>query len=144
MHVLYILLAKTRGIKYFNVGTWMCFAPLYQNFWLRAWPMPIFCNTQTTVERQYFNAMKKRITWNSAQTWVIRRQPSVSPRKTWERMLRHRPVYWDYCGVIRNWILRSTWCSRRAACRKEQYRVFALIIHRWSSNLGFRILRAEN
>jgi len=20
------------------------------------------------------------------------------PRKTWERMLRHRPVYWDYCG----------------------------------------------
>jgi len=34
--------------------------------------MPIFCNTQTTVERQYFSAMKKRITWNSVQTWVTK------------------------------------------------------------------------
>jgi len=32
--------------------------------------MSIFCNTQTTVERQYFSAMKKRITQNSVQTWV--------------------------------------------------------------------------
>jgi len=30
----------------------------------------ILCNTQTTVERQYFSAMKKRITSNSVQTWV--------------------------------------------------------------------------
>jgi len=28
MHVSYTLLAKARGIKYFNVETWMCFAPL--------------------------------------------------------------------------------------------------------------------
>ena len=34
--------------------------------------MPILYNTQTTVERQYFSAMKKRITWNSAQTWVTK------------------------------------------------------------------------
>jgi len=34
-------------------------------------PMLIFCNTQTTVERQYFNVMKKHITWNSAPTRVI-------------------------------------------------------------------------
>jgi len=34
--------------------------------------MPIFCNTQTTLERQYFSAMKKRMTWNSAQTWVTK------------------------------------------------------------------------
>jgi len=27
MHVLYILPAKARGIKYLNVETWMCFAP---------------------------------------------------------------------------------------------------------------------
>jgi len=34
--------------------------------------MLIFCNTQTTVERQYFSAMKKHITWNYAQTWVTK------------------------------------------------------------------------
>jgi len=34
--------------------------------------MPIFCNTQTTVERQYFSAVKKHITWKSAQTWVTK------------------------------------------------------------------------
>jgi len=34
--------------------------------------MPIFCNAQTTVERQYFSAMKKRITGNSVQTWVTK------------------------------------------------------------------------
>jgi len=34
--------------------------------------MPIFCNTQTIVERQYFSAMKKRTTWNSAQTQVTK------------------------------------------------------------------------
>ena len=34
--------------------------------------MPIFCTTQTTVERQYFCAMKKRITSISVQTWVTR------------------------------------------------------------------------
>jgi len=48
--------------------------------------MPIFCNTQTTVERQYFSVMNKRITWNSAQIWVtkiaknhgfVHRQPSA-------------------------------------------------------------------
>jgi len=48
--------------------------------------IPIFCNTQTAVERQYFTAMKKYITWNSAQTWVTKivknhglvcRQPSA-------------------------------------------------------------------
>ena len=27
MHVLWIMLVKTRGIKYFNVETWMLFAP---------------------------------------------------------------------------------------------------------------------
>jgi len=38
MHVLCIMLVKTRDVKYFNVETWMLFAPPpYQNFWLRAW-----------------------------------------------------------------------------------------------------------
>jgi len=27
---------------------------------------------ETTVERQYFSAMKKHITWNSAQTWIAK------------------------------------------------------------------------
>jgi len=46
----------------------------------------MFCNTQTTVERQYSRAMRKRTTCNSAQIWVtkivkndghVRRQPSA-------------------------------------------------------------------
>ena len=40
MHVSWTLLAKTRGIKYFNVETWMLFAPPYQNFWQRSWCLP--------------------------------------------------------------------------------------------------------
>jgi len=58
--------------------------------------------------------------------------------KTCERMLRHRAVYGDNCGVV--WTLRTTWCSRRAAHPKEEYREFALINQRRSSNLGFRTL----
>jgi len=35
--------------------------------------MRIFCNIQTTVEIiQHFSLMKKRITWNSAQTWTLK------------------------------------------------------------------------
>ena len=55
------------------------------------------------------------------------------PHKIWECMFCHRPVYWDDCTVV--WKLRTTWCSQRAARRKEQYREFALINHRRSSNL---------
>jgi len=36
MDVLWIMLAKTMSIKYFNVETWMLFAPPYRSFWLRA------------------------------------------------------------------------------------------------------------
>ena len=52
--------------------------------------MPIFCNTQTTIESQSVTAMKKRITWNSAQTRVtkivknygrVRRKPSAYSAK---------------------------------------------------------------
>jgi len=48
-------------------------------------------------------------------------------------MLRHRKVYSHDCGVV--WILRTTWCSRRAAHRKEQYREFDLINHRWATSV---------
>ena len=41
------------------------------------------------------------------------------------------------------WILRTTWCSRRAVRHKEQYREFALTNQRQSGNLGFRTLRTE-
>jgi len=111
----------------------------------------IFCNTQTTVERQCFSAMKKRITSDSVQTWVpkIVKKPRPCsqaficlPCKTWEWILRHRPVYRNDCRVV--WILHTTQCSRRAACHKEQYREFALLNHRRISNLGFQTLRAEN
>jgi len=37
MHVLCIMLVKTRGVRYFNVDTWMWFASPYQNFWIRVW-----------------------------------------------------------------------------------------------------------
>jgi len=63
------------------------------------------------------------------------------PRKTWERMLRHRPVSWEDWRVV--WILRTTSRSRRAACRKKQCREFALNNHRRSSNVGLTH-RAEN
>jgi len=110
--------------------------------------MPIFCNTQTTVERQYFSAIKKLI-WNSAQTWVTEifkndglacRHPSAYCTKLGSEC--YRPVYWEIWGVV--WILRTTWCSQKAAWHKEQYKEFALINHRWNSNLGFQILHAEN
>jgi len=86
--------------------------------------MPIFCNTQTTVERQYFSSMKKRITWNSVETWgtkIIKTTDLFAGNhlltaKTWERMLRHRPVYWNSCRVV--WILRTAWWwSSRSAAR---------------------------
>ena len=93
--------------------------------------------------------MKKRITWNSAQTWVIkivknhgliRRQQSAYHAKSGskcyviDRLIATRVV----------WILRTPWCSRSAARCKEQYREFSLINHRPSGNLGFWTLRAEN
>jgi len=34
-NVLWTMLAKTKGIKYFNGETWMLFDHYYQNFWLR-------------------------------------------------------------------------------------------------------------
>ena len=37
--------------------------------------------------------------------------------RTCERMLRHGAVYRDNCGVV--WVLRTTWCSRRAVYPKE-------------------------
>jgi len=56
--------------------------------------------------------------------------------KTYERMLQHRALYGDNCGVV--WVLRTTWCSRMAAYPKEDYREFALINQRRSSNLGIQ------
>jgi len=48
MHVLWIILLKTRGIKYFNVETWMLFAHLtQQNFSLRACTSAFTLNTDT-------------------------------------------------------------------------------------------------
>ena len=75
--------------------------------------MLIFCSTQTTVEKQYFSAMKKCIAWNSARTWVTKivkhhslvcQQPSAYCTNTCERMLRHRLVHWmivecEYCAL---------------------------------------------
>jgi len=70
----------------------------------------------------------KRVHRQNSSTPNRRRQTLVAetpapngpiPPKTWERMLRHRPIVWDHCGVV--CILRSTWCSRRAVRRNEQY-----------------------
>jgi len=47
MHVLWMMLVKTRGIKYFNVETWMLFVPSYQDFWLRAWLC--ICENEATI-----------------------------------------------------------------------------------------------
>jgi len=69
--------------------------------------MPVFCNTKTTVERQYFNVIKKRITWNSVQTWVtknvknhdlIHRQPSA-----YHAQLSECYVIGLFVGTIAEW-----------------------------------------
>jgi len=75
--------------------------------------MSIFCNTQTTVEKQYFSAMKKRITWNSAQTWVTQivknhdlvcRQPSAYCAKPGNKFY---VIGW-FIGTIAEW---SKYCT---------------------------------
>jgi len=112
--------------------------------------MPIFCNAQTAVERQYFSAMKKRITWNSAQTWVtkilknhslIRRQPSAyhaqpgSECYVIERFIGTIAVWSEYCTL-----LDAVGDLRLVRNSPE----FAFINHKRSSNLGFQTLHAEN
>jgi len=71
--------------------------------------MPIFCNTQTTVEI----AMKKRIAWNSAQTWVtkivknhgfVRMQPSAYRTKPRSECY---VIDW-FIGTIAEW---SEYCT---------------------------------
>ena len=79
------------------------------------YPMPILCNTQTTVERQYFSAMKKRITWNSGQTWVteivknhslVRWQRSAYGAKPGsecyviDRFIRTIAEWSEYCALL--------------------------------------------
>jgi len=75
--------------------------------------MPIFCNTQTTVERQYFSSMKKRITWNSVETWgteivknhgFVRRQPSAYRAKPGSEC----HVIDQFIGTIAEW---SEYCA---------------------------------
>ena len=76
--------------------------------------MPIFCNTQTTSKRQYFNAMK-HITWNSTQTWVtkivknhgfVRRQPSAYRAKPGsecyviDRLIATIAEWSEYCTLL--------------------------------------------
>jgi len=118
--------------------------------------MWIFCNTQTTVERQYFSAIKKRTTSNYGQTWVTKivnyhvmlailicSQAAICLSR---KNLRVNVM--SYTGFLgRLWSGRNIahyLCNRRAACHKEQYREFALINQRRSNNLGFRTLREKN
>jgi len=60
--------------------------------------------------------------------FVRRKSSAYRARKTCERMLRHRAVYGDNCGVV--WVLRITWCSQKPAHPKEDYREFAWINQR--------------
>jgi len=112
--------------------------------------MPILCNTQTTVERQYFSVMKKHITWNSAQTWLtkivknhglVHRQPSAYHAKPGSECYD----IGRFIGIIAEW---SEYCTllavRWLSVLEEQYKEFALINHRQSSNLGFLTLHAAN
>jgi len=75
--------------------------------------MLMFCNTQTTVERQYFSVMKKCITWNSAKTWVtkivkkdglVRRQSSAYRAKPGSEYY----VIDRFAGTIAEW---SEYCT---------------------------------
>jgi len=66
------------------------------------------CNTQTTVERQYFSTIKKHITLNSVQAWVtyivknhglVRRQPSAYRTKSGSACF----VIDQFIGTIAQW-----------------------------------------
>jgi len=105
--------------------------------------------------------MKKCITFNSVLAWLTK---TVNHHGTQATLICSQAVIclprmqilceWvnvmslsgllpqEDCRTV--WILRTTWCSQRAAYCKEQYREFALINQRQSSNLGFRTLSAEN
>jgi len=89
--------------------------------------LPILCNTQTTLERQYYSAMNKCITSNSAQTWVpsivnhhgaqatlVCSQAAICLRaKTSKRMLHHRQVYWGGCTTVcvTHYLMQSEGCA---------------------------------
>jgi len=77
--------------------------------------MSIFCNTQITVQRQYFSAMKNCIKWNSVQTWVTKivknhslvcRQPSAycaKPRSECyliDRSIGMIAEWFEYCVLL--------------------------------------------
>jgi len=77
--------------------------------------MLIFYNAQTTIEGQYFSATKKRITWNSAQTWVtkivkshgfVRRKPSAYRAKPGnecyvvDRFIETIVEWSEYCALL--------------------------------------------
>jgi len=75
--------------------------------------MPIFCNTQTTVERQYFSATKKHIAWNSVQMWVtkiatnhgfVRRQTSANRAQPDSKCY----IIDRFIGIIAEW---SEYCA---------------------------------
>jgi len=63
--------------------------------------MLIFCDTQTTVERQYFCAMKKHITWDSAQIGSLRWQ---KPRPCTQAIICLPHKTWSECNVIDRFI----------------------------------------
>jgi len=74
-----------------------------------------FATLKTTVERQYFNAMKKCIAWNSAQTWVTKivkhhdlvcRQPSAYCAKPESKCY----IIDRFIGTIAKWSL-SVYCA---------------------------------
>jgi len=107
--------------------------------------MRIFCNSQTTVERQYFSAIKKCITWNSAQTWVTK---IVNHHGTWATLICSQAaicllrknlranfyIIEQFTGTILEW----------SEYHKENYEEFALINWRRSSNLGSSTFHANN
>ena len=87
-------------------------------------PMPIFCNTHTTVEKHCFTVMKKCISRHSAQTftwslrssittahrlpWFVHRQPATHlPRKnlqvnvtSWSRLFEAIAEWSEYCALL--------------------------------------------
>jgi len=79
-------------------------------------PMSVFCNTQTTVERQYFNVIKKCITWNSLRTWVtkiVKNQGLVQPSANGPK-LSECYVIGLFIGTISEW---SEYCALLHAVR---------------------------
>jgi len=105
MHVLWIMLAKTMNIKYFNVETWMLFAPPHRNFWLRTCT---YCNSNLRYINVACNLQPPTISYiweavvNSFLTYV-QKAKTLSTLDCTLVAENHASTYWAKSYRLHNW-----------------------------------------